>query len=119
MIDAWITQHRKGLLEYCVLTVLSGGESYGYEIVSALGKIQEFAVSESTVYPILARLRQEKFLKVRDVPSGQGPTRRYFSLTAIGKVRLAEMNHHLKKIDFAISQLKSPPRKDPDNEHTH
>ena len=119
MIDAWITQLRKGLLEYCVLTVLSSGESYGYEIVAALGKIDEFAVSESTVYPILARLRQEKFLKVRDVPSGQGPTRRYFSLTAIGKVRLAEMNHHLKKIDLAISQLKSTPKKEPDNEHTN
>ena len=57
MIDAWITQLRKGLLEYCVLTVLSGGESYGYEIVAALGKIEEFSVTESTVYPILARLR--------------------------------------------------------------
>lgn len=119
MIDVWITQLRKGLLEYCVLTVLSRGESYGYEIVAALGRISEFAVSESTVYPILARLRQEKFLKVRDVPSGQGPTRRYFSLTAIGKVRLAEMNNHLKKIDLAISQLKSTPRKDTDNEHTN
>jgi len=110
MIDSWITQLRKGLLEYCVLTVLSRGESYGYEIVSALGKIAEFAVSESTVYPILARLRQEKFLKVRDVPSELGPPRRYFSLTAIGKVRLAEMNHHLKKIDLAVSQLKAIPK---------
>ncbi len=119
MIDPWITQLRKGLLEYCVLTVLSRGESYGYEIVAALSSIEEFAVSESTVYPILARLRQEKFLKLRDVPSGQGPTRRYFSLTAQGKVRLAEMNNHLKKVDLAISQLKSTPRKDPDNEHTH
>lgn len=118
MIDAWITQLRKGLLEYCVLTVLSNGESYGYEIVAALGTIEEFAVAESTVYPILSRLRQEKFLKVRDVPSGQGPTRRYFALTAIGKVRLAEMNHHLKKIDFAISQLKTKPKKDSDHENT-
>jgi PadR family transcriptional regulator PadR len=99
--------------------VLSHGESYGYEIVSALSAIDEFAVAESTVYPILSRLRQEKFLKVRDVPSGQGPTRRYFSLTAIGKVRLAEMNHHLKKIDFSISQLKTAPRKDSDHEHTN
>jgi len=119
MIDPWITQLRKGLLEYCVLTVLSHGESYGYEIVSALGKLEEFAVAESTVYPILARLRQEKFLKVRDVPSDQGPKRRYFSLTPIGKVRLAEMNNHLKKIDFAISQLKSPSNKDPDHDQTN
>ena len=117
MIDAWITQLRKGLLEYCVLTVLSGGESYGYEIVAALGRIEEFSASESTVYPILARLRQEKFLKVRDVPSPQGPTRRYFSLTAIGKVRLAEMNSHLRRINRAISQLKPTPRKDMENDN--
>ncbi len=112
MIEAWITQLRKGLLEYCVLTVLSKGESYGYEIISALGNFAEFSVTESTIYPILARLRQEKYLKVRDMPSELGPTRRYFSLTAIGKVRLAEMNNHLKKIDSAISQLKSTTPKD-------
>jgi len=119
MIDAWITQLRKGLLEYCVLTVLSAGESYGYEIVAALGRIEEFAVSESTVYPILARLRAEKFLKVRDVPSPQGPTRRYFSLTAIGKVRLAEMNNHLRRINNSISQLKPIPRKDMEHDNTN
>ncbi|MCX6878262.1 MAG: PadR family transcriptional regulator [Verrucomicrobia bacterium] len=117
MIEAWITQLRKGLLEYCVLTVLSRGASYGYEIVADLGKIDGLAASESTVYPILARLRQEKFLKLRDVPSAQGPTRRYFSLTAIGKVRLAEMNNHLNRINRAISQLKPPPRKDPDHDN--
>ena len=104
------------MLEYCVLTVLSAGESYGYEIVAALGKIDEFAVSESTVYPILSRLRQEKYLKLRDVASPQGPPRRYFSLTAIGKVRLAEMNHHLTHINRAISQLKQTPRKDLEND---
>ena len=116
MIDTWITQLRKGLLEYCVLTVLARGESYGYEIVAELSRFDEFSVTESTIYPILARLRQEKYLKVRDVPSGLGPTRRYFSLTAIGKVRLAEMNNHLHKIDTAISHLKSPPRKDTGHE---
>jgi PadR family transcriptional regulator PadR len=119
MIDAWITQLRKGLLEYCVLTVLSGAESYGYEIVAALGKIEEFASSESTVYPILARLRQEKYLKFRDVASPQGPTRRYFSLTAIGKVRLAEMNNHLKQINHALSKLKPTPRKETQNDHAN
>lgn len=119
MIESWITQLRKGLLEYCVLTVLSGGESYGYEIVAALGRNEEFSVSESTVYPILARLRQEGYLKVRDVPSPQGPTRRYFSLTAIGRVRLAEMNNHLKQINRAIAKLKPTPRKDREDDNTN
>lgn len=107
MIDGWITQLRKGLLEYCVLTVLSRGESYGYEIVQTLKEIEELAVSESTVYPILSRLREEKFLKVRDVPSDSGPPRRHFSLTAMGKVRLAEMNEYKSLLDAALARLKN------------
>lgn len=112
MIDGWITQLRKGVLEFCVLTVLSRGESYGYEIVHALKQMDELAVSESTIYPILARLRDEKFLKVRDVPSDAGPPRRYFALTALGKVRLAEMNTYWSLLGQALTQLQSSPRKD-------
>ncbi len=107
MIDGWITQLRKGLLEYCVLTVLSRGESYGYEIVQTLKDIEELAVSESTVYPILSRLREEKFLKVRDVPSDAGPPRRHFALTAMGKVRLAEMNEYTSLLNAALARLKN------------
>ena len=112
MIDGWITQLRKGLLEYCVLTVLSRGESYGYEIVQALKEIEELTVSESTVYPILSRLRDEKFLKVRDVPSDAGPPRRYFALTAMGKVRLAEMNAYWSLLGGAIARLQAAAHKD-------
>jgi len=106
MIDGWITQLRKGLLEYCVLTVLSRGENYGYEIVQALKRIEALAVSESTVYPILTRLREEKLLKTRDVPSPEGPPRRYFALTALGKVRLAEMNAYWGFLSEAMEELR-------------
>ena len=107
MIDGWITQLRKGVLEYCVLLALRRGESYGYELVQALQRSEDLAVSESTVYPILARLRQEGFLKSRDVPSAAGPPRRYFSLTPLGKVRLAEMNAYWPMLTNALEQLKS------------
>lgn len=106
MIEGWITQLRKGLLEYCVLLVLRGGESYGYEIVQALKKMEDLSVSESTVYPILTRLRDEQILKARDVPSAAGPPRRYFSLTPRGKIRLAEMNAYWPALQAAIDQLK-------------
>ena len=112
MIDGWITQLRKGVLEFCVLTVLSRGESYGYEIVQALKQVDELAVSESTIYPILARLRDEKFLKVRDVPSDAGPPRRYFALTALGKVRLAEMYTYWSLLGQALAELQPSQRKD-------
>lgn len=106
MIEGWITQLRKGVLEYCVLLVLRRGESYGYEIVQALKRIEDLSVSESTVYPILGRLRAEGCLKSRDVPSAAGPPRRYFSLTPQGKVRLAEMNAYWPVLVEAMKQLK-------------
>lgn len=107
MDEGWITQWRKGLLEYCVLLVLSRGESYGYEIVQALQAGDTLAVSESTVYPILSRLRAEKFLKVRDVPSDAGPPRRYFALTSLGRVRLSEMNAYWQVLNQALKQLQN------------
>ncbi len=113
MIDGWITQMRKGLLEYCVLLALRPGESYGYEIVQALKRMEDLSVSESTVYPILARLRSEQLLKSRDVPSASGPPRRYFSLTPRGKIRLAEMNAYWPVLVDAIDRLKTATRKDP------
>ena len=114
MIEGWITQLRKGLLEYCVLLVLRRGESYGYEIVQALKRIEDLAVSESTVYPILGRLREEGCLKARDVPSAAGPPRRYFALTPRGKVRLAEMNAYWPMLTGALEQLKTGTGKEAD-----
>ena len=106
-MNAWVTQLRKGLMELCVLNVLRRGESYGYELVQALKRIEELAVSESTVYPILARLRQDGFLKVRDVPSPEGPPRRYFSLTTLGRLRVSEMNAYWGLLAKAIGRLQS------------
>ena len=114
MDEGWITQWRKGLMEYGVLLVLNRGEGYGYEIVQALQQEQALVVSESTVYPILNRLRAEKFLKVRDVPSAAGPPRRYFSLTALGRARLAEMNAYWKELAESLARLRAHPKGPPD-----
>ncbi len=107
MNEGWITQLRKGLLDYCVLLILRRGESYGYEIVQALERVEDLAVSESTAYPILGRLCADGCLKARDAPSPAGPTRRYFSLTPRGKARLAEMNAYWSLLTDAIARLKT------------
>jgi PadR family transcriptional regulator PadR len=83
---------RKGLLDFCVLNALKGGESYGYELIQRLKRLDELAIAESTVYPILNRLRKDRFVKIRMGASPTGPPRRYFSLTALG-------NHHLKALN--------------------
>jgi PadR family transcriptional regulator PadR len=106
-MNDWITQLRKGLLELCILNLLSKAERYGYEIVQELEAVEELATTESTVYPILARLLKDGFLKVRVVPSPQGPPRRYFSLTLLGRYRAKEMNDYWNSLAASIDRLRS------------
>ncbi len=106
LIDGWIVQLRKGALEYCLMLALRRGESYGYEIIQALSEIRDLSVGESTVYPILARLKAEGFLKARLGRSGTGPMRRYFSLTEKGRIRLAMMDAYWPMLSDSIETLK-------------
>ena len=111
MITGWITQLRKGLLDFCVLSVLRRNEAHGYEIVQRLRGEPALAVTESTVYPILARLRAEGLLKVREEASAAGPPRRCFSLTPAGRLRLAEMNAHWSLLSKSLDRLQQVPPK--------
>lgn len=103
----WVSQLRRGLLELCLLNLLRHGESYGYEIVQRLQTVAELSVTESTVYPILSRLRRDGYLKVRSVPSQGGPPRRYFSLTRLGQSYLAGMNDYWSDLTGAIERLRA------------
>lgn len=103
----WVSQLRRGLLEFCLLNLLRRGESYGYEIVQRLRAVEELSVTESTVYPILSRLRRDGYLKVRSVPSPGGPPRRYFSLTRLGSSYLEGMNRYWADLTAAIERLRA------------
>jgi PadR family transcriptional regulator PadR len=101
----WVAQMRKGLVELCVLAALREGEAYGYQILQRLGEAESLAVSESTVYPILARLAAEGMLRVRAAPSPSGPPRRYYRLTPLGITRLNEMQSYWQQIQTAVAVL--------------
>ncbi|QIK68971.1 PadR family transcriptional regulator [Erysipelothrix sp. HDW6C] len=77
------TQFKKGVLELCVLALLSRKEYYGYEIVSLISETIE--ISEGTMYPLLKRLKDDGLVSTRLVESSQGPSRKYYSLTASGQ----------------------------------
>ena len=109
--ESWVTQLRKGLMELCALRLLRHGESYGYEIVQRLRERPALEVSESTVYPVLARLRAEGFVQARDKASASGPPRRYYSLTPRGRARLAELNAYFEALVDDLHQLQSPSQK--------
>lgn len=101
----WVPQLRKGLVELCVMGVLRHGEGYGYEILQRLSAAEGLAITESTVYPVLARLADEKLLTVRAAPSPSGPPRRYYRLTPLGLARLREMAAYWKQICTAVNSL--------------
>jgi len=101
----WVSQLRKGLVELCVFAVLRDGEAYGYEILRRLTEAGNVATTESTVYPILARLAREGMVKVRAASSPNGPPRRYYRLTALGQARLREMQTHWRGVSAAVDQL--------------
>lgn len=104
-MQPWITQFRKGLVELCVLALLRDDEAYGYQIVESLGRIADLEVTESTVYPVLARLARERHLTVRTAPSPAGPARRYYRLSESGRKRLADMLDHWQSLQRSVQQL--------------
>ena len=87
----WVTQLRKGILEFCVLKVLEDASLYGYDIVRQLRTLEVLVISEGTIYPILSRLRREGLLKTYLEESPEGPARKYYQLTNRGKDMLGEM----------------------------
>ena len=107
MDTTWLSQMRKGILELCVLAVVTREETYGYAIVETLGKIPGMEVTESTIYPLLARLCSEGLLKHRMAKSPNGPARRYYSLSTSGNQRLNDLASAWGTIVDSVSSLLS------------
>lgn len=78
------TQLMKGILEGCVLAIISEGETYGYEILQKLSEVGFDQLQEGTMYPVLTRLEKKGYISCRKAKSPLGPIRKYFSLTDAG-----------------------------------
>ncbi|HVG24465.1 MAG TPA: PadR family transcriptional regulator [Thermoanaerobaculia bacterium] len=102
--DNWTTQLRKGLLELAILNTIGAGPLYGYDIVRRLGDVDSLVINEGTVYPILSRLRNERFVESYIEESSAGPARKYYRLTPHGREELRRMNMHWTSLHDAIDQ---------------
>jgi PadR family transcriptional regulator PadR len=83
-------QMRKGVLEFCILSILSKGEAYPSEILEELKK-GKLLIVEGTLYPLLTRLKNAELLSYRWEESKSGPPRKYYSLTKAGSTVLKEL----------------------------
>lgn len=100
-------QMRKGVLEFCILSVLSTGERYPTEIIERM-KEAKLLVVEGTLYPLLTRLKNEGMLTYRWVESTGGPPRKYFTLTAEGQVFLNELIDSWKELNESVNRIINP-----------
>ncbi|MBB2145688.1 PadR family transcriptional regulator [Pedobacter sp. LMG 31464] len=96
------TQMRKGILEYCVLLIISRGEIYASDIIAEL-KQAKLLVVEGTLYPLLTRLKNNGLLSYNWVESTSGPPRKYYVLTEDGKQILKQLDTTWEELAYAIT----------------
>jgi len=97
-------QMRKGVLEFCILSILESGDAYTSEILSQL-KDAKLLVVEGTVYPLLTRLKNAGLLHYRWEESTSGPPRKYYGLTETGKIFLTGLNKTWSELVTAVQTI--------------
>ena len=98
-------QMRKGILEYVILLILEKKDAYASDIIAQL-KGNHLIVVEGTLYPLLTRHKNAGLLSYRWEESTQGPPRKYYTITEIGKAYLKEMDKSWKEMVDTINALK-------------
>ncbi|MEZ5174121.1 MAG: PadR family transcriptional regulator [Bacteroidia bacterium] len=96
-------QMRKGVLEFCILSVLSNGDAYASDIITRLREARLIVV-EGTLYPLLTRLKNSGLLSYRWEESNAGPPRKYYNLTESGKTALDELRISWDELVSSVAQ---------------
>lgn len=104
MINNIKSQMRKGLLEYCILSIISREEAYASDILDTL-KQANLLVVEGTIYPLLTRMKNEELLAYRWQESTSGPPRKYYALTEQGQELLTQLHDEWKSIQKAMAAI--------------
>lgn len=100
------SQMRKGVLEFCILSIIQRAEAYPSDIIEEMKKA-ELHILEGTLYPLLTRLKNADLLSYRWVESLSGPPRKYFSLTEKGMQFYLELEATWRQLADAVEQITS------------
>ena len=103
-IDNTASQMRKGVLEFCILSVIKQGEAYPSDIIDKM-RTANLNILEGTLYPLLTRLKNAEFLTYRWIESNSGPPRKYFSLTPKGEEFYRELEATWNELANAVNTL--------------
>jgi PadR family transcriptional regulator PadR len=99
-------QMRKGILEYCILSVLSRNSCYASDIIKEL-KEAKVIVVEGTLYPLLTRQKNAGLLSYRWEESQQGPPRKYYELTPEGREYLADLDKSWNELVESVNMIRT------------
>ena len=99
------TQMRRGVLEYSILLILASGDEYASSIIQKLKDVNIIVV-EGTTYPLLTRLKNMGLLNYRWEESPQGPPRKYYSITDLGRQQLAGLDTAWTELSSAIESIR-------------
>ena len=97
------SQFKKGVLELIVLLSVSKRDMYGYELILEVSKVVD--VNEGTIYPLLKRLTNEKYFDTYLVESTEGPSRKYYKITALGKKRMRELKKTWSEFSGSVNNF--------------
>ena len=103
-IENTASQMRKGILEFCILSVIKQGEVYPSDIIEKM-KSANLNIFEGTLYPLLTRLKNAELLTYRWVESNSGPPRKYFSLTEKGNEFYKELESTWNELSDAVKTI--------------
>jgi len=106
-LDNTKAQMRKGILEFCILNIISRGEIYPSDILKEL-KDAKLLVVEGTLYPLLTRLKNAGILTYAWVESRSGPPRKYYRLTDAGQSALSELTLTWNELQQAVTTTTQP-----------
>ncbi|GAA4300163.1 PadR family transcriptional regulator [Compostibacter hankyongensis] len=101
------SQMRKGVLEFCILSIIKQGEAYPSDIIEQM-RASGLDILEGTLYPLLTRLKNAELLTYRWVESNSGPPRKYFSLTEKGASFYGELEATWEQLATAVNKLTGP-----------
>ncbi|MCL1950771.1 MAG: PadR family transcriptional regulator [Turicibacter sp.] len=96
-------QFKKGVLELCVLVLLDKRDCYGYELVQEIS--EKIHISEGTIYPLMRRLTKDGYFTTYLVESSEGPSRKYYKLTDIGKEYLGQLLEEWQEFTEGVNDL--------------
>jgi PadR family transcriptional regulator, regulatory protein PadR len=97
-------QMRKGLLEFCILHIISRGEVYASDMIEELTQAKMMVV-EGTLYPLLNRLKNASLVSYHWVESEMGPPRKYYSITDEGKLFLTQLESTWQSLVYSTQQI--------------